>query len=213
VDKRQHRFLADVPRLLRAKEQFRSLSSIDAASSIPAFLAWKAFLIVARQESAPTEKRRCQDSVAETLKAFPDEVMGPTREFVENLQLLRNPRMASPSVVEDWFISMDDLTSLQRDQLTIQRERILRSIERLDRALQGDGRLLLNEGDAIGEQLYRVRNSVIGHASVVTGMVLFDRIVPAFESLVSELALLGRARLGNISAYDARAEIASATYG
>ena len=142
-----------------------------------------------------------------TLRAYPDDLLLPALDFVRNLQLLRDPRLASPAVVEEWFISLDDLTSLSREDLTAERERILRSIERLGRLAEGDSGIFTNEGASIGEQLYRVRNSVIGHASIVTGMILFDRIVPAFDRFVSDLALLGRARLAGMSVAEARVEL------
>lgn len=204
---KMRRFLPDVPRLLKSKDQFRTLASPDAASSIAAFLAWKAFLLVARAETDASEKRRCQSSVVKTLRHFPDELFPNVRAFADTLQLFRDPRAASAEVFNEWFISLDDAAALSRDEIARERGRIARSIERLGHLTNTESTaLLVSEGALLGEQLYRIRNSVIGHASVVTGMVLFDRIVPEFERVVSDLALFGRARLASMTAEEALKE-------
>jgi hypothetical protein len=197
-DKRKLRRLwPDVPRLLRAREQFSSYQTPDAGISVPAFLAWKAFLIVMRCEEGETEKERCRNSVTLSLRAFRDDLHGESSAFIHALHHFLDE---TPAVVSDWYLPTNVDGHPEREV-----RRIVQDLKRLEaHSRRMSAEQLAELGPEIADQLYQVRCSVIAHASVLTNGNLFDVIVPAFGRLVAALSLAGWARRAGISLQEAK---------
>src|SRR5690606_11260023 len=77
----------DVPRLLQAQDELASFQTPEAHLSVPAFMAWKAFLVTLRAEAAEGEKERCRVAVAASLDAHAKELLAPVRAFIRSSKI------------------------------------------------------------------------------------------------------------------------------
>lgn len=173
----------DVPRLLRLKQQVRtSVLGDETASSIAAFIAWKAFLLASMVEEGGDEADRVERTVAACLRHYPVQMRPPLASFVVGLKRLSGPDI-TPALRMEWLG--------QPQKIGNEVERIVRSVKRLVRELPEtpDDKLWMI-APSVGEHLRHVRHVVIGHARVTTGTPLFPMIVRPFEDLVAQLAML-----------------------
>lgn len=98
MNARKKRSFPDVHRLLWVREDFRALQG-DGASSVPAFLAWKAFLIVTRLETGSTEKEKVCASCRASIEQMGLELDGRINEFAMALSSVNN---VTDPVVAEW---------------------------------------------------------------------------------------------------------------
>jgi hypothetical protein len=175
--------MADVPRLLALKRQVRALVlGEDTASSVAAFIAWKAMLLVSNAQAGSGESERVKAGVTMCLRNHPEQLRPALRSFMAALKRL-SASDVTPSVRGEWI---EDCREDGQDV-----DSILRSVRQLAEQLPGtpDDRLW-TLGPAVALNLRRIRHVVIGHARVTTGTPLFAAIVNSFEDLVTELAEL-----------------------
>jgi hypothetical protein len=175
--------LAEVDRLLRLKQTARiTLLRPDVASSVAAFIAWKALLLAANAENGPNERQRLRKAVRGALQAEPNALRPAVEEFVEGLQRLSRSDV-TPMVRRDWFAQEGAVG--QREQA----DDVIRSAKRLRRRLTE-----LQDGDVaeisseLVDRMCDVRNAVIGHVRVTTETPFFGTIVTPFETLAASVA-------------------------
>lgn len=172
----------DVPRLLTASHDFASADSPDTHYSVPAFMAWKALLIVVRGENEETEKRQCIESIHKSLSAYPKELRAPLAAFAKAADRFRS---TSRNEMAEWFCSPGDRNTSATVTAT------LKAIQSLQRVPSMPDEQLPGLSDELGAVLYNMRSAVIAHAAVFTRSNLFDVVVPAFTRLVAGLAMAG----------------------
>lgn len=186
----------DVGRLLRARGQFRSYGTADAASSVPAFLAWKAFLLVARGTDEGSEPSQCAKLIAQSLEACAE----LTPRAVTLATNLQDFRRVSPAVVQMWFVP----DSVGAEQATAEVQGMLRRIRSLERFGELNGANGSRAAYTLGGICYAIRNAVLAHVNVLSTGNLFQRIVPPFEELVAAVAVAGWAKRAGVSLGDAK---------
>ncbi len=200
ASKSKRRF-PDVHRLLSARDNFRELQG-EGASSVPAFLAWKAFLVVARLECGTSEKHKVIASCRESITRFGPDLEESVKRFSVALSSVNN---VPDSVVRDWYVSAEMYEQVSKSYIADEVAQARRRIARMQRAIDRATSCSVFPCEEIGLELYRIRNVVLAHPRVLTGANLFETIVPAFEDLVYRLALAGWGRHTNTSYLDAEA--------
>jgi hypothetical protein len=198
---RLDRIWPDIPRLLRARSLFRELGA-DTSSSVPAFLAWKAFMVTTRAEEGTSERARCERAVAECLRQYPEDVEPALRSFIHALGPFRNG--INRVAVGEWYITGDEWDSLSAAEVKVRIDRVLARLQRLlqtERQLGAGG--LYEMADDLTYHLYNVRNAVLAHAAVLSTGNLFPIVVPAFERAAEALALAGLSRRAGVAFRDA----------
>jgi hypothetical protein len=197
----QKRPWQDVPRLLRARARFRTeFEDPNARSSVPAFLAWKALLIVAKGSSQGGERSQCAEAIKHAMAS--ETLLRPhALAFVKNLQPFRS---VSPAVVRDWYVDPQLEGPPARERV----DYILRQIKRLAPLTeQPAGSSFREEHLAdLADQVYAVRCAVIAHVSVLSTGNLFQTVVPAFEDLTAGVALSAWAERARLTLREAEAE-------
>lgn len=193
----QGRPWSDVPRLLRKRRQFADLGDRSLASSVTAFLAWKAFLVVARGSAAGEEKQQCISTVAEVLSQHPG-LWTAAEAFGKALRALRQ---ASPAVVTDWYCDA------AWDQAKSKRhvEWALRSIREINERIAA-GQRTSAEAAILADHMYAMRSAVLAHVSVQSTGNLFQHLVPPFEQLTCRVACAGYAQRAGLDLSAAESE-------
>ena len=190
------RIWPDVARLLQKRREFLDIGDPTLASSVTAFLAWKAFLIVARGSTTGDEKSQCRRVVIEALDLYPA-LWANATSFVRALRPLQS---ASVNVVGDWYA---DPSRSQREVLS----RVgwaQRSIGKLHAAMERKERDATFASD-IADHAYAIRSAALAHGAVHSTGNLFQLIVPSFEDFVARVACAryaSRAKLELIAAYE-----------
>ncbi len=175
----------DALRILRKRQGIVSdLSETALADSIQAFLAWKAFVIVARG-TTPTakEKNQCQELLRLALGAYP-QIVAPADGFVRGLEALARQ---SDAMLEDWYCEEDWEQDLRRARITQARRRVRQLGASRARGALADPSVAYD----LGQDMYAVRSAVIAHASVNTSGNLFPAIVGPFGQLAAVGACAG----------------------
>jgi hypothetical protein len=178
---RKNSRVPDVPRLLALKHQVReSILGEETASSVSAFIAWKALLLASQAEVGGSEIARLKATVVECLRRYPKELRPALTSFVVALTRVSGPDV-TPSVKSEWMGDPGELAG--------EVDRVLRSVKQLSRRLPEtpDDRLW-TLAEEVALRLRQIRHVVIGHARVTTGTPLFATIVKPFEELVTQLA-------------------------
>lgn len=180
---RRNERIPDVGRLLRLRTKVkRELLGPDVASSITAFIAWKACLVAAATERGDDEQTQVESLLETALKQQPSLLRDPLMDFVQALRGLASPEI-TPMVKQDW------LEDPEHPNLGSEVERVLRQLKTLETKLaQIPDNDLWRFASELTPHLRRVRHVVIGHARVMTTTVQFEKIVPAFEELTARLA-------------------------
>jgi hypothetical protein len=175
--------MPDVPRLLALKQQVRrSVLGEDTASSVAAFIAWKALLLISNAQPGSGEADRIQAGVRTSLRSSPGQLRPAVQSFVGALKRL-SASDVTPSVRAEW---MEDPRGEEEDI-----DAVLRSVKHLANQIsRAPDEELWTLAPAIALNLRRVRHVVIGHVRVTTGSPLFSAIVNPFENLVTQLAEL-----------------------
>lgn len=198
---RRRRLLEDIPRLLRGREAFRSLSS-EAGASVPAFLAWKALLIAAQTSGSGSETEQCRALLREVYPRNSAHLYPPLKAFVRALQLLSKQPL---HVVAEWFVVPEERASVPAGALNATASGFVNRLQKLNRQLpNGVGSVDPTALHEVMNFAYLVRNAVIGHGSVLSTGPLFPSIVPAFEVFVGTLALAAWAQINRLE-FDAAA--------
>jgi hypothetical protein len=186
-----------VPRLLQKRRDFRDLADPSVSSSVTAFLAWKAFLIVARGSSTGIEKIQCRHVVRATAATFP-ELRAPAKRFASALKAIA---AGTPTTVADWYSD----PALEADDTRKRVQWAKRSIAKLNETLSSD-----RVGDSVAEELadhvYAIRSAVLAHGAIHSTGNLFQLVVPAFEDFVSMVACAGYAQRAGITLTEALEE-------
>lgn len=175
----------DALRILRKRRDLvGGLSEPQLTDSIQAFLAWKAFAIVARGITPEArEKNQCQELMRITLPM--SALRNPALRFVRGLEALIEQ---SPALMSDWYCEEDWDASAKTRRVEEARRRVRRTSKSMK---AGDGLQSPSTAYDIGEDMYAVRSAVIAHASVHTGGNLFPHLVPPFGSLAALSACAG----------------------
>ncbi len=179
----------DVPRLLQKRQDFLGLEAA-LASSVTAFLAWKAFLIVARGGFQGSEKNQCSELISTALSRHPS-LWPCARNFATSLKPLANE---SPAVVADWYAE-ESWEPDARERRVSWAKRTLREMAAANEHEKGGSRLL----EHLSDHAYAVRSAVLAHGAIHTTANHFERIVPAFEVFVSHVACAGWAERARLS--------------
>jgi hypothetical protein len=174
--------MPDVLRLIELKRKVRELVlGEETASSVAAFIAWKALLLASNVERG-SEHERLQAATANCLRNYPNELRSSLTAFVLALRHLSGPDI-TPAIRADWI---GDPRGVGQEV-----ERVLRDIKQLVIVLPKTAdKDLPKLARSIAAHLARIRNVVIGHAQVTTGTPLFPIIVRPFEDLVTKVAEL-----------------------
>lgn len=187
----------DVPRLLQRRRHFQDLGDHSVASSVTAFLAWKAFLIVARGSSSGAEKDQCATLTSSMLSQHSD-LWLPAVEFAKALKPLSRQ---TDMMLGDWYA--DPALSPREFENRVRWAR--RSIVKLNKDLSSGDR-----GEAVSKALtdhaYAIRSAVLAHGAIHSTGNLFELIVPAFEEFVSQVACAGYAERARIPLAEALEE-------
>ena len=179
----------DVPRLLQKRREFQHIGDQSVATSVTAFLAWKAFLIVARGSSSGPEKDQCEALVRRMLFKFPE--LWPTAEnFVRTLKTLST---ASSSEIADWYADPSLSKKKIEDRVSWARRSIVNMSGALAVRTHTDSQALELAGHA-----YAVRSAVLAHGAIHSTGNRFAIVVPAFEDLSSQIASAGYAERADI---------------
>lgn len=176
---------ADALRLLRKRQEIaQEIREPLLGDSVQAFMAWRAFLIVARGTyPGVREKAQCQEMLRLALRDYP-ESQGPASALLKGLVVLSKQ---IPSTIAPWYTDDDSTEEACRDALEKAQRRF-----RSYRAMEGiDEDNLDRLATDLGSDVYAIRSAVIAHASVTTSGNLFMAIVPAFTSLVAVCACAG----------------------
>lgn len=175
----------DALRILRKRRDVgKGLSETSLADSIQAFLAWKAFIIVARGITpAGREKNQCQELLRQALGGY-EELLLPARQFVRGLEALSKQ---TDGLLQDWYCEEDWQPAEKTERIT----RMRKSVSRLAAERREEGLRSARSSYDIGENMYAVRSAVIAHASVSTSGNLFPHIVGPFGELASLSACAG----------------------
>lgn len=176
---------SDALRILRKRQELvRDLKEAELKDSIHAFLAWKAFAIVARGTTPEArEKNQCQELMRLALPAAP-EMKEPARLFVRGLEGLVSQ---SPALMEAWYCEEDWAIEEKQRRTTDAKRRVRRLAPKVHAGDLDDPETAYD----IGENMYSVRSAVIAHASVHTGGNLFPHIVVPFGKLAAMTACVG----------------------
>jgi hypothetical protein len=180
----------DVPRLLQKRRQFAELGDRSLASSVTAFLAWKALLVVARGSETGDEKQQCIRTVTMALSHHP-EFWAEAESFTRALRALTQ---VSAAVVQDWYCD----TAWEPDKSARHAEWATRSIREANE-LMAEGRKDATLAERVGDHLYAMRSAVLAHASVQSTGNLFQLVVPPFEQLTCHVACGGWADRAGIA--------------
>lgn len=176
----------DVPRLLTKRSEFRQLlGDPELAGSVTAFIAWKAFLIVARGIAEGDEKRQVREVFRVALSPDRDVLWDAASRFAS---ALRGIALDSPALIAEWYADQA-WEPTKRDSSV---EWAKRSIRRLSDGLNAKQRLP-ELAELLADHAYAVRNAVIAHGAVHTNANHFHRVVPAFEQLVCLVTCAGYA--------------------
>lgn len=190
------RIWPDVARLLQKRREFRDIRDPNVASSVTAFLAWKAFLIVVRGSATGDEKDQCREVVTRALVEFP--ILWENAEhFVKSLRPLQSQ---SANVVGDWYAEPSWTEAQTKGRVAW----ATRSIGRLHEAMTRKDHRETFAGE-IAEHAYAIRSAVLAHGAVHSTGNLFQLIVPRFEDFVARVACAGyahRAQLPLKEAYE-----------
>ena len=186
-----------MPRLLRKRREFGELTDQTVATSITAFMGWKAFLIVARGSHSGAEKAQCEATTVTVLNGFP-ELWQLTETFANRLRALRQESLPTAA---DWYCD----PSWDQDQTEGRVRWAMRTIKELNEALTA-GKRTPAVASLISDHVYAMRSAVLAHTSVQSTGNLFQHIVPSFEALVCALACGGYAARAKISLDQAKTE-------
>jgi len=183
---RPHRPWPDVPRLLKKRNDFRQLlGDATLAGSVTAFIAWKAFLIIARGSLDGDEKAQVRGLFRATMGADRDLLWIAASAFVTSL---RGIAEGTPQSVADWYADQ----SWARAKRDGQVDWAKRSIGRLSAAF-ASGQRSAELAEQVADHVYAVRNAVIAHGAVHTNANHFQRVVPRFEHLTNLVTCAGYA--------------------
>lgn len=164
------------------------------ATSVTAFLAWKAYLIVARGSVNGPEKVQCGRLATLMLGKF-DELWPTAAAFAKALKPLT---VASAVELTDWYAD----PSLPAKTIDKRVRWAKRSIASVNAAVERQAR-----GDALAEELadhaYAIRSAVLAHGAIHSTGNRFQVIVPLFEEFTSRIACAGYADRAEISLQDA----------
>lgn len=155
------------------------------ATSVTAFLAWKAFLITAKSQGSGSERDKCIPRIAEAIGAA-TECSSAAVAFASALEHLA---AQSNAQIAEWLASDADEVPA-RDAKVARFKREVRRLSRreLDGSLSEEGRFL------VAGCAFAIRNSVLAHGSVHSTDGLFAHVVPAFDEFVCAVACQGYAK-------------------
>jgi len=177
----------DVPRLMQMRNRVGDLQA-GVATSVTAFLAWKAFLITAKSCGTGAERERCISRIAEAI-SLDHECQHVAGRFADGLLLLADQ---SNVAVAEW-LAVDDDDEVTRDGRVA---RFKRDVRRMSPRARNSP-LPIQDRFTIAECAVAFRHSVIAHGSVHSTGNLFQLIVPPFDDLVCAVTYQGYAqRLG-----------------
>jgi hypothetical protein len=187
----------DVPRLLQQRKKLGEVLGPTVASSVTAFLAWKAFLITAKSQGSGAERDRCRQRIADAI-ATSTECHLAADKFVAAREM---SSAQSNMAVAEWFC-LEDTDASARDGII---RRFRTGMRRLsDRA--PDALLSADDRAFVAEYCVRLRNSVLAHGSVHSTGNLFEIVVPRFDALVCLVACQGYSERLGVTFPEARAE-------
>jgi hypothetical protein len=171
--------------LLKQREQIRGMIGRDVATSVTAFLAWKAFLITAKSVGTGSEKNRCIERIAAAVE---NELAcrAAAAQFAFALQILCGK---SNVAIAEW-VAVDDDDVEHRDRVVLN---FKRDIHRLTPGAKG-APLAVEDRFTIARAAFAIRNAVIAHGSVHSTGDLFGLVVPAFDEFVCAVACQGYAQ-------------------
>lgn len=193
----KNRPFKDVPRLLqmRSEIQGKKIGEYE-TSAVTAFLAWRAFLIVARQTEVGKEKDVCEKKIEEMLKQH-NELKEVTEKFVKSLKPLIQQ---SENVVKDWYCDI-----AQEPQYPFSVDTIRQKIKKMNEAFtHPEGWKGISRD--ITYHAYAIRNCVLAHGTMHSTGNLFQSIMPAFDNFVASIACAGYATQSKITFNEAKEE-------
>jgi hypothetical protein len=167
------------------------------ATSLTAFLTWKAFLITAKSVGVGAERDKCVKAVAEAIRVDAACQLAAAG-FASALELLAEQ---SPIAIAEWLASDDD-EAVARDGKVDRFQRAMRKLTPRKKAEP----LPLGERFTVAEYAYSFRNAVIAHGNVHSTGNLFQYLVPKFEELVLSVACVWYADRIGITSAEARHE-------
>lgn len=188
----------DVPRLLQMRQKVGDIQP-GIATSLTAFLAWKAFLITAKSVGTGSERERCVERLAEAQKQEAG-CRIPAARFADALEVLVEQ---SNVAIAEWLAADDDDEATRDEKVAT----FKRKIQRLTPRAKNSG-LALSDRWTIAEHAISLRNSIIAHGSVHSTGNLFQFVVPRFESFIAASACQGYAAKAGLTYEEALNECA-----
>ena len=185
----KNRPFSDVPRLLQMRSEIKGkkIGQFE-TNAVTAFLAWRAFLIVARTATGGHEKNFCLKKIKATLEEH-NELKEVTESFVNSLkQFTQQPE----EVIKEWYSPPNDVTI------------IMREINDMNVECTKPGGW--KKPWPLTEHLFAIRNCVLAHGTMHSTGNLFQSIMPAFDNFIASIACAGYATQSKITFNKAKEE-------
>ena len=167
----------DVSRLLQMRSEIREkkIGQFE-TSAVTAFLAWRAFLIVARKATGGHEKDFCAKKIKDMLVQH-NELKEVTERFVNSLKQF--PQQTE-EVIKEWYFQPDDVPLIMRE---------IKSMN--ETCIKPEGWKTISW--QLTQHLFAIRNCVLAHGTMHSTGNLFQSIMPAFDNFVASIACAGYA--------------------